>query len=87
MEYDKSTKATLSNWTAKVAKRFAEYGAINGLDAWRKFCNKHIILIDDALNISTKQLMNITPVGEYEMDNLLDERIRRREQHIPTGGG
>ena len=85
IEYDRSIKVALSNWTAGLAQGLVEHGTECGFDAWRKLYNRYVPLADDMQNILIRQLMSIKPVNENEMDNLFDEIEGIREQYIKGG--
>ena len=85
MEYDRSVKAALLNWTPGIAQGLVEHGTECGFDAWRKLYNRYVPLAHGMQTILLRQLMSIKPVAETDMDGLFVEIERIREQYIKVG--
>ena len=57
IEYDRSIKVALLNWTSGIAQGLVEHGIECGFDAWRKLYNRYVPLADD-MQYKIRQLMS-----------------------------
>ena len=57
----------------------------NGLDAWRKLYHRYIPLASDLQDILIRELYDIKPVSESDIDSLFDEVARIRDLYIKAG--
>ena len=72
-EYARAVNAALLNWTEGAALALIEHGCDNGLDVWRRLCNRYIPWADDLQNLLMEELMLLKPVSEQEIDSLFIE--------------
>ena len=57
----------------------------NGLDAWRKVYHRYIPLASDLQDILIRELYDLKPVTEAEIDSLFDEVARIKDFYIKAG--
>ena len=86
-EYDRAIRAALLNWTSGIAKGLVQHNVANGLDAWRKLYNRYIPLASDLQDILIRELYDLKPVSEAEVDSLFDEIARIRDLYLKAGPG
>ena len=75
-EFNRAIKAALLDWTSGIAKGLIRHNVINGLDAWRKLYHRYIPFASDLQDILIRELYDLKPVSEADIDNLFDEVAR-----------
>ena len=83
-EYARAVQAALLNWTEGAAHGLVEHGCDNGLDAWRRLCNRYIPGAEDLQNLFMEELMILKPVSEHEVDSIFIEVERIMEWYTKT---
>ena len=86
-EFDRAIRAALLNWTSGIAKGLVQHNVANGLDAWRKLYNRYIPLASDLQDILIRELYDLKPVSEGDVDSLFDEIARIRDLYLKAGPG
>ena len=84
-EFNRAVTAALLNWTSGIAKGLVQHNVANGFDAWRKLYHRYIPLASDLQDIFIRELYDLTPVGESDVDSLFDEVARIRNLYIKAG--
>ena len=56
-EYARAINAALLTWIEGAAHGLVEHGCDNGLDAWRRLCNRYIPAAEDRQNLLMEELM------------------------------
>ena len=86
-EFDRAIRAALFNLTNGIAKGLVQHNVANGLGAWRKFYHRCIPLASDLQDIFIRELYDLKPVSEADIDNLFDEVARIRGLYLKAGPG
>ena len=86
-EFDRAIRAALYNWTNGIAKGLVQHNVANGLDAWRKLYHKYIRLASDLQDILIRELYDLKPAFEADINNLFDEVARIRDLYLKAGLG
>ena len=84
-EWNRAITAALLNWTTGIAKGLIQHNVANGLDAWRKLYHRYIPLASDLQDILIRELYDLKPVSETEIDSLFDEVARIKDLYIKAG--
>ena len=84
-EWNRVIMAALLNWTSGIAKGLVQHNVANGLDAWRKLYHRYIPLAADLQDILIRELYELKPVNESEIDSLFDEVARIKDLYIKAG--
>ena len=84
-EWNRAIMAALLNWTSGIAKGLVQHNVANGLDAWRKLYHRYIPLAADLQDILIRELYELKPVNESEIDSLFDEVARIKDLYIKAG--
>ena len=84
-EWNRAIQAALLNWTNGIAKGLVQHNVHNGFDAWRKLYNRYIPLASDLQDLLIRELYDLKPVTESEIDGLFDEIARIKDLYIKAG--
>ena len=72
-EYDRAIRAALFNQINGIAKGLVQHNVANGLDVWRKLYHRYIPLASDLQDIFIREVYDLKPVSETDIDRLFDE--------------
>ena len=84
-EFNRAIKAVLLNWTSGIAKGLVQHNVTNRLDAWRKLYHRYIPLASDLQDIFIRELYDLKPINETDIDSSFDELARIRNLYIKIG--
>ena len=84
-QFNTAVQAALENYSIDVAEGMVRYGVLNGLDAWRRVCNRYVPLAEDMQNILIQEFYELRPVDKNSIDKLFNEIQRISEWHVKSG--
>ena len=86
-ESDRAIRPALYNLINGIAKGLVQHNVANGLDAWRKLYHRYMPLASDLQDILIRELYDLKPVSEADIDNLFDEVARIRDLYLKARPG